>query len=231
MPETGYSRSPKVQKGALVQLVETMGIPLPNIVPFQFNPASVKRQMKPWDPLAVDETNRGLQAPTAQPFDPEESITLDIELDASDQLEEDDAVANLVGVSDRIAALEKMLYPGDSPLGALLSAVGSLAGKSTPPKRQTVPITLLVFGIGRIVPVRITSYSIEEKLFSPTLYPIQAMVSLAVEVVTPERFKCQSGPTIDIAIAAYELFRKQQDALALAHTAKNVDAARGLLPF
>jgi hypothetical protein len=231
MPETGYRRSPKVQKGALVQLVETLGVPLPNIVPFQFNPASVKRQMKPWDPLAVDQTNRGLQAPTAQPFDPEESITLDIELDASDQLEENEAVAKLVGVSDRIAALEKMLYPSDSPLGALLSVVGSLAGKATPPKRQTVPITLLVFGIGRIVPVRITSYSIEEKLFLPTLYPIQAMVSLAVEVVTPERFKCQSGPSIDIAIAAYELFRKQQDALALAHTAKNVDAARGLLPF
>ena len=231
MPQTGYTRSPKVQKGALVQLVETLGVPLPNVVPFQYNPASLKRDIKPWNPFDVDQTERGLQAPTAQPFDPEESITVEIELDASDQLEEGDAVASLVGVSDRIAALEKMLYPGDSPLGQLVAAVGSLLGGTQPPKRSTVPVTFLVWGLGRIVPVRITSYSIEEQLFLPSLYPIQAKVNLALEVLTPDRFRCSSGPSVDLAIAAYDLFRKQQDALAVAHIARNVDAVRGLLPF
>lgn len=232
MPETGFSRSPKVKKGALVQMVESaIGIPTPNVVPFQYNPATVKRQLKPWNPLEVDQTQRGLTAPTAQPFDPEESITLDIELDASDQLEDEDPVALEVGVADRIAALEKMLFPSDTPIGQLLTAAASLIGVGLPPKRPTVPITLFVWGPGRILPVRITSYSIEEQLFSPTLYPIQARVSLALEVLTPDRFKCQSGPTIEIAVSAYQLFRTQQDALALAHSARNLDIARGLLPL
>ncbi|HEX9619214.1 MAG TPA: hypothetical protein VF989_03700 [Polyangiaceae bacterium] len=232
MPETGLRRSPKVQKGALIQLVESLvGIPTPNIVPFQYNPATIKRQLKPWNPLEVDQTMRGLTAPTAQPFDPEESITLDIELDASDQLEDGDAIASAVGVADRIAALEKMLFPGDTPLGALLTAVASLVGLGQPPKRPTVPVTLFVWGLGRIVPVRITSYSIEEQVFLPSLYPHQARVSLALEVLTPDRFKCQSGITVDIAIAAYDLFRLQQDALALAHTARAIEAARVIKPF
>lgn len=232
MPETGFSRSPKVQKGALVQIVESaIGIPTPNIVPFQYNPATIKRQLKPWNPLEVDQTMRGLSAPTAQPFDPEESITLDIELDASDQIEDSDPVAVEVGVADRIAALEKMLFPSDTPVGQLLSAAASLLGIAQPPKRATVPVTLFVWGPGRILPVRITSYSIEEQLFLPTLYPMQARVSLALEVLTPDRFKCQSGPTVDIAIAAYQHFRLQQDALALAHTARSLDVARGLKPF
>jgi hypothetical protein len=94
-----------------------------------------------------------------------------------------------------------------------------------------VPVTLLVFGIGRMVPVRITSYSIEEQLYLPSLYPVQAKVSLALQVLTADTFKCLSGPTVDIAIAAYNFFRTQQDALALLQTARSVDAIRGLLPF
>jgi hypothetical protein len=231
MPETGFPGSPKLQKGALVQLVETLVFPVPNIVPFQFNPASVKRTMKPWNPLEVDQTHRGLPSPTAQPFDPEEAITIDIELDASDQLEDNDPIATQFGVADRIAALEKMLFPGDSPLGQLIAAVSSVLGGAQPPKRPTVPITLFVFGVGRIVPVRITSYSVEEQLHLPSLYPIMAKVSLALQVLTPEVFKCQSGPAIDIAKAAYAFFRKQQDALALAQTGRAVESIRSLLPF
>ncbi|HEX9297826.1 MAG TPA: hypothetical protein VF881_18425 [Polyangiaceae bacterium] len=230
MPETGFRGSPKLQKGALIQLTETLVFPVPNIVPFQFNPSSLKRTMKPWNPLEVDQTQRGLPSPTAQPFDPEEAITVDIELDASDQLEENDPVATQFGVADRIAAIEKMLFPGQSPLGQLLGAVASLVG-AQPPKRQTVPITLFVFGVGRIVPVRITSYSVEEQLHLPSLYPIMARVSLALQVLTPEVFKCQSGPTVDIAKAAYAFFRKQQDALALAQTGRAVQSIRSLLPF
>ena len=40
MPETGLSRSPKVQRGAMVQLVESIPfVVTPNIVPFQYNPS------------------------------------------------------------------------------------------------------------------------------------------------------------------------------------------------
>lgn len=233
MPETGYSRSPKLQKGALVQLVESLSIPLPNIVPFQFNPETMTRTLKPWNPLDVSENNRGLPAPAAQPFDPEETITLQLELDASDQLEDDETIAKTVGVADRIAALEKMMFPGSSPLGQVLELASSLLGGGGPaaPKRLTVPVTFLVWGIGRIVPVRITSYSIEEQLFLPSLRPVQAKVSIGLQVLTPETFKLASGPAVDLAKAAYALFRGQQDALAILYVANTADELRALLPF
>jgi hypothetical protein len=231
MPIISYTRTPKIQKGAVVQLTETPVSILQNVVAFQYNPASVKRGLKPWNPLEVDQNQRGLPAPNAQPFDPEESITMDIELDASDQLEDRDAVAIEFGVADRIAALEKMLFAGDSPIGELLTAITTaLSGAPQPPKRRTVPVTLLVWGAGRIVPVRITSYAIEEQLFLPSLYPIQAKISIAFQVLTADVFKCLSGPTIDVAIAAYKLFRVQQDALAVTQMARNLDSLRVLLP-
>ena len=232
MPETGLTRSPKLQKGAIVQLVETFGIPLPNIVPFQFNPATVSRSLKPWNPLEVSQTERGLPSPAAQPFDPQETITMEIELDASDGLEDDDFTAKEFGVADRIAALEKMLFPGDSPLGQVLALASSLlGGGAQAPERRTVPVTFLIWGLGRIVPVRITTYSIEEQLFLPSLRPLQASIHLSMQVLTPEVFKCLSGPAIELARGAYALYRTQQDALALLNFANSLDELRALLPF
>jgi hypothetical protein len=232
VPETGYPRSPKLQKGALVQLVETLNVPLPNIVPFQFNPMTMSRTMKPWNPLDVSEANRGLPSPAAQPFDPEDTITLELELDASDQLEDDETIAKTFGVADRIAALEKMLFASSSPLGQVLELASSLlGGGQAAPQRPSVPVTFFIWGVGRIVPVRITSYSIEEQLFLPSLRPVQAKVSVELRVLTPEVFKCAEGPAVELAKAAYKLFRGQQDALAVLHVANTADELRALLPF
>lgn len=231
MPETGFSRSPKVQKGALVQLVEDIVGVLPNMIPFQYNPQTLKRSLEPWNPMDVSENNRGQLAPTAQPYDPKEKISLEIELDASDQLEDADPVAGAVGVADRIAAIEKLLLPTQGLVADLLASAASLLGAATPAARPTVPIVLFVWGPGRMLPVRVTSYSIEEQLFLPSLHPIQARVSLELEVLTPDVFKCSESIPTSLAIAAYRVFRTQQDALALAHAARNIDAARALLPF
>jgi hypothetical protein len=235
----GFTRSPKVQKGALVQLVDTIGLPVPNVVPFQYNPASVKRSFQPWTPSEVDSTKRGPDSPQAQPHDPIETLNMEIELDASDQLEDDDTIANQFGITDRIAALEKMLFSGPTPLGQLLSliptavtsAITGALGISQPPANKTVSITLLVLGAGRLVPVRITSYSIDEQLFLPSLYPIQAKVSLAMSVQTPETFQSLSGPSVAAAKGAYTFYHTQRDALAVLQTARLPDAIRGLLPF
>lgn len=231
MAAPGYTRSPKVAKGALVQIADGLIGPEPNIIPFQFNPEKLSRSMTPFNPLDVSETGRGQMAPTSQPFDPKEQITIEIELDASDQLEDGDSKAEQFGVADRIAAIEKLLFPSQGLLGDLVAAATALVGASTGARRPTVPIVLFIWGPGRIVPVRVTSYSVEEQLFLPTLHPLQARVNLGLEVLTPDVFKCQTGFAVELAIAAYRLFRAQQDALALAHAASNVDAIRGLLPF
>lgn len=48
---------------------------------------------------------------------------------------------------------------------------------------------------------------------------------------TVDFFKCQSSLSSDLAVAAYNLTKLQEDALAIAHIAKAVDAVKGILPF
>ena len=107
----------------------------------------------------------------------------------------------------------------------------SLAGAADQTERPTVPVVLFVWGVGRILPVRVKSFSVEETLFSPTLRPIQAKVTLGLEVLTPSVFGCQRDITEKLAVAAFNFTKLQDDALAVAHIANNVDAIRGLLPF
>jgi len=231
MAETGFSRSPRLVRGALVQLVEDVIGIVPNVIPFQYNPETMTRKLTPWNPFEVDQTGRGQIAPTAQPFDPKEAIQLEIHFDAADQLEEDDPIAGAVGVADRIAAFEKLLLPTQGLLGDLIGAAAALVGTPPPPQRPTVPIALLVWGPGRILPVRVTDYSVEESTFLPSLQPLRAKISLSLEVLTPDVFRCESGPAIELATAAYRFFRVQQSALALQYNVRNAAQALSLLPF
>ena len=232
MADTGLKRSPKFQKGALVQLVKDIVGVVPNVIPFQYNPEKLSHSLTPWNPFEVDQRQRGSQAPTVQPFDPKESFNLTLELDATDDLEDGNPVTVATGIADRLAALKKLTLPTQGPIGDLVASARALAGKaSEQAMRPTVPVVLFVWGPSRILPVRVTSFSVDETLFSPTLHPIQATVTLGLEVLTPDAFKCQSELTADLAIAAYNFTKLQEDALAVAHIAKNVDAIRGLLPF
>jgi hypothetical protein len=232
MPDTGLKRSPRFEKGALVQLVKGLTGVVPNVIPFQYNPEKLSHTLTPWNPFEVDQTQRGSQAPTVQPFDPKESFNLTLEIDATDDLEDNNPVAKEVGVADRLAALKKLTLPTEGLIGDLIASARALVGKAAKHAvRSTVPVLLFVWGSGRILPVRVTSFSVEETLFSPSLHPIQATVTLGLEVLTPDVFKCQHDITADIAIAAYNFTKLQEDTLAAAHIANNIDAIRGLLPF
>ncbi len=130
---------------------------------------------------------------------PQETFSLTLELDAADALEHPDAhpVAALAGVADRIAAIEMLCYPpGQSALGGLLNvsvsvSVGSsglsasigAGAKADVLPRNAVPIILFFWGPGRIVPVRITTFSVEEQQYSPLLYPIRAKATLGLKVL------------------------------------------------
>lgn len=232
MVDTGLKRSPKFQKGALVQLVKDIVGALPNVIPFQYNPDKVSHLLTPWNPFEVDQTQRGAQAPNVQPFEPKESFNITLEIDATDDLEGGNPIAMTVGIADRLAALKKLTLPSQGLIGDLVASAQALAGDvSARAVRPTVPVVLFVWGPGRILPVRVTSFSIEETLFSPALYPIQATVTLGLEVLTPDVFKCQEDITADLAVAAYNFTKLQEDGLAIAHIANNIDAVRGLLPF
>lgn len=249
MASSGYSRSPKLLKGALIQFSAPLLIPIPNIIIFQYNPESMSRGFTPWAPPAKDDQGNidpKIAATLAQPYDPQETFSLALELDAADALEEPSShpVAVIAGVADRIAAMEMLLYPtNESTLGGLLSgslsvsvSVGGLslsasASAIVPAQRKAVPIVLFFWGPGRIVPVRITSFSVDEQAFSPILYPLRAKVSIGLKVLDAATFKDDDTAIAKIAKACYTFTRAQKEALALANLANSVESIMGMLPL
>jgi hypothetical protein len=251
MPETGYSRSPKLLKGALIQFGAPMLIPIPNIIVFQYNPETMTRQLTPWAPaqhqkedkLSPEQLNQ-----LSQPFDPQETFSLVLELDATDALEEPSThpIAVVAGVADRISAMEMLCYPpGPSALGGLLNVsvsvsiggIGAGAGAAADAVPTTdVPIVLFFWGPGRIVPVRITSFSVEEQQYSPLLYPMRAKVSLGLKVLNEKNLLTVKGnpansAIVEIAKACYKFTQAQKEALATANLANSVESIIGMLPF
>ena len=249
----GYTRSPKLLKGALVEFSERFIGPIPNIIIFQYNPETLSRTLNVWNPPEQREEGENPATPqeaasTAQPADPPETFTVTLELDATDALEEPGShpVAVVSGVADRIAALEMLLYPQEeSLLGGLLgslsgsvsvsaggiSAGGSAEGSADTVPRGTVPVVMFVWGPGRIVPVRITSFTVEERAFSPILYPIRAKVSVGLKILTPADYPEPRGFSEDLAVAAFKFTRKQKEVLAAANLANSVESILGMLPF
>lgn len=227
----GLRQNARLAKGALVQILENIGLPVPNIIPFQYNPETLSRSFYVPMPPEADPAGRGLSSPLACPFDPEESFTLTLELDATDDLEEGKRLAETTGVASRIASIEKLVYSAPGPIGALAQMAAAAAGLTVP--RATVPVVFFVFGPGRIVPVRVDSLSIDEELFNPNLFPIQAKATIGLTILRPSDFQAQFpivSPAVALAIAAYVVWRAEREALAIANVSNVVDAIRGLLP-
>lgn len=255
----GYTRSPKLLKGALIQFSAPMLIPIPNIIIFQYNPETMTRNLEPWKPAekvayeSKEEAERAAAELTntlSQPFDPQETFSLTLELDAADALESPGShpVATIAGVADRISAMEMLCYPpGPGALGGLLNVSVSVsigaggisasigAAADVVPRRE-VPIVLFFWGPGRIVPVRITSFSVEEQQYSPLLYPIRAKVSIGLTVLNENHLLNVAGDTsqsatVEIAKACYKFTQAQKEALALANLANSVESIIGMLPL
>ena len=256
---SGYTRSPKLLKGAVIQFSAPMLIPIPNIIIFEYNPESMTRTLTPWAPVErtydeqgnLRELTREQKNALSQPFDPQESFTVSLFLDACDALEKPEShpVAFATGVADRISALEMLLYPpNDSALGGLLGvsvdiSIGggggfsaSVGAKAKAAKRRSVPVVLFFWGPGRIVPVRITTFSVEEILYSPLLYPLRAKVNIGMRVlddndmVTIEGVLGPSTASVKIAKACYKFTRVQKELLATANLANTVESIISLLP-
>jgi hypothetical protein len=244
----GYSRSPKLLKGALIQFSAPLLIPIPNLIVFQYNPETLARSMTPWAPPEKDDEGKiddKILNKLSQPYDPQEQFTLALEVDATDAMEAPSShpVEFATGVADRIAAMEMLLYPpGDSALGGLLNvsvnfslsgglSFGSAAAVDVV-QRTEVPIVLFFWGPGRIVPVRLLNMSVDEQQFSPVLYPIKAKVSLTMKVLDSTAFDDREQTAIvKIAKACYKFTRAQKEALALANVANSVESIIGMLPF
>ena len=165
-------------RGALIEFTESFPIPLPNVILFQYNPEAVKRSLKPQ--MLGGEGGQQLET-LRYTGAPEETISVEITLHAADDLEKGKPTAISSGLHPQLAALELLAYPSSQQVVANSKLAGQGAIEIGP---YRAPLTLFVWGRNRVMPVLLTSLSIQEQLFDNTLNPIQATVSLELRVLS-----------------------------------------------
>ena len=169
-----FPGSPKTQKGAIIGLDPFN--PLASVIVFQYNPDTLTRTLTAKTVGGTAAQGEALRI--AGP--PTENITVNIEIDAADQLEKADGIATTMGLYPTLSSLEMLLYPKSALVIAneVLANVGMI--EIVPPE---APLTLFIWGIKRVVPVRLTTFSITEEAFDPNLNPIRAKVNLGLRVL------------------------------------------------
>jgi len=175
---TTFPRSPRLMKGAIVGIDKAN--PLASVIIFQYNPAKMTRTLN---------TRSGSEGATSEVTRvsgaPEETIQLDIEIDATDQLEKAEATAVSMGIYPQLSALEMLLYPKTTSVitNTVLMAAGTM--EIVPPE---APLVLFIWGAKRVVPVRLTQFTINEEAFDTQLNPIMAKVTLGMRVLNYNDF-------------------------------------------
>jgi hypothetical protein len=233
----------KYLKGAFVQFIPTFLIPRPNVVVFQYNPEAITHT---WTPAAPETTPSVSSRPNPLAVNslPGESFSFTLMMDSSDTIADGSAVtadvAKATGLYSRLAALEMLLYPSGSfsaiqLLGTVSSALKSTTGlgstKSTNVPQYMMPTVLFVWGPGRILPVRLTSLTVTEKLYDALLLnPTQVEAQVGIQVLTPDEVAHLKPSSLKtIATVAYDYSQALREALALTNLANNTESVIGML--
>ncbi|KXU84617.1 hypothetical protein CR51_41450 [Caballeronia megalochromosomata] len=169
---------PRVLKAGIV-LVDPLSGAVSRVISMQYNPDSVTRTLQIQGIGESGDRSEALRlkGPAIETF------RLDAELDATDQLEFPDKNPDAVelGLHPQIAALESVLNPSSVDLvnQNTLAQAGTL--EIAP---SEAPLTLFVWSAQRVVPVRITEFSVTEEAFDTSLNPIRARLSLGMRTLS-----------------------------------------------
>ena len=168
--------SPKLLKGGIV-LIDPATAQVQRIIALQYNPDSLSRTLQVQGAGESGDRSEALRlkGPAV------ETIKLEAEIDATDEMEVGNTVVGESGIAPQLAALETLLYPTSGQLMAnhILSSLGTLEILPT-----ETALALFVFGLNRVLPVRVTEFSVTEEAFDPNLNPIRAKVSLGLRVLS-----------------------------------------------
>lgn len=172
--------SPKLIKGGLV-LVAPDTAQVQRVIALQYNAESLKRELKAQESGGEPGADRA--EPTRFKGPAVETISFEADLDATDQLEfpDQNAAAVAYGLAPQIAQLESLSQPTSAQLGRVNSQANSGTLEIAP---MLAPLLLLVWGAGRVIPVKLTSFSVTEEAFDPALNPIHAKASFSLRVLT-----------------------------------------------
>jgi hypothetical protein len=234
-----------VLKGALVEFMPTfLPVPLPNVIIFQYNPETMTHTWT--QPEAAGSAGTETSNPLAVQGMPAEVFSFTLAMDSNDDIANADgpsaALAQVSGLYSRLAALEMLLYPTGTTnalVGAVSAAVGSLfgGGGSSGPTRtvpqSVMPVTLFIWGAGRIVPVRVTALTITETIYDSTLNPTHAQAQITLRVLTPAELVAASADNDvlgGLASIAYTYTLTLREALAIANLANAATSIVGMIP-
>jgi hypothetical protein len=149
------------------------------IIVLQYNPDTLTRTLQVQGVGAQGDRSEALRlkGPAV------ETIKVDAEIDATDQLEQADQNPDAVqfGILPQLAALETIVYPSVAQLQSNRSLAQAGTLEIIP---METPLVLFVWTRSRVLPVRVTDFSITEEAFDPALNPIRAKVSLGLRVLS-----------------------------------------------
>ncbi len=164
-----------MRKGAIIG-IDAMN-PVASVVVFQINPTTMTRTIKPrtaGSEGSLYETQRLKGAP-------EETIKMEVEFNAADDLAAGDHTTEAFGLYPQLSALEMLVYPKYT---MVVTNTALLAGGMIEIVPPTGPLTLFVWGPQRVVPVQVKEGAIVEKMFDENLNPIQATATLTLRVIS-----------------------------------------------
>ena len=181
---------PKLQKGALaVYPTHTPGSQPSHVITFQFNPEQMKRTLAHRAAPAPNSANTGAAKEDVLRVGgpPVETLSMTVDMHASDQLADPEQNASVAehGLHPALAVLELLMYPPAANAQKMQEQAQRGAVQVSP---ADLPLVLLIWGKSRVVPVKITTFSISEESFDTRLNPIHAKVELAMQVLTYVEF-------------------------------------------
>lgn len=174
---TTFPGAPKLVRGGIV-LIDPQSGAVERVIVLQYNPETLSRSLQVKG-VGAEGGDRSEALRLMGP--PVETLQLEAEIDATDQLEAGDATAAELGVHPQLAALETIVYPRSADL--LANNAQATRGVLEIAAMET-PLALFVWSRNRVLPVRVTEFSITEEAFDPNLNPLRAKVRLGLRVLT-----------------------------------------------
>ena len=204
---------PNLLKGALaVYPTQTPGAQPSTLIVFQFNPESMRRTLahRAVPPPTDGKAGAAKEDVLRVAGPPLETINLTVDMHAADQLDEPDNASNSLvaqhGLHPALATLELLMYPPTLDAKKIEEQAAHGTVQVSP---ADLPLVLLVWGKSRVVPVKLTSFSISEDAFDTRLNPISAKVELGLQVLSYMEFTDSS-----IGRDAFIAYQKAKENLA-----------------
>ena len=176
---TTFPNAPKLVKAGLV-VVEPETAQVLRVISLQYNSDALSRSLQV-------QTTGGDGHDRTEPVrfkgPAVETYKLEADIDATAQLEfpAQNPTAGAYGIGPQLALLESLMYPTAAQLSRVDSQASSGTLEIAP---MLAPLVLFVWGKNRIVPVKVTDFSINEEAFDAALNPIRAKVNLGLRVMS-----------------------------------------------